>query len=274
MSTHEIKRMLDEAKAFGIGVYNAWTAEPLLREDLPEILAHAKSIGLLTALVTNGKLLAPRAHELGDLDYLSVSFDGIKSYCDLRGGDPNEVIEGIRKALLFGHETLINCVISGKNLDELEDLVRLAEDLGVWISFEPMYEFPEMDKSIWDEMGIRDIPKYRRALDRLIEMKSQGAPIINSLTYLRMIQSQKPDFRCHAAEIILHVSSHGSVSTCRVCREPIGNVSQGISKVWTASRRERERTTSECGGCLFFGYVENSLLYEMVPEVMAHYEWM
>lgn len=274
MSTPEIKQMLDEAAAFGIGVYNAWTAEPLMREDLPEILTHARSNGLLTSLVTNGRLLAKRAEELDDLDFLSVSLDGIKSYRDLRGCDPDDVVRGINKALSCGHEILINCVISSKNLDELEEMVRLAQDLGVWISFEPINEFPEMDKTVWDDIGIRNIPKYRMALDRLIEMKSEGAPIINSQTYLRMIQSLKPDFRCHAPEIILHVSSDGNVSTCRVSRQSLGNVSEGISRVWTESRARRERVARECGGCLFFGYVENSLLYDMVPEVMAHYEWM
>jgi hypothetical protein len=36
----------------------------------------------------------------------------------------------------------------------------------------------------------------------------------------------------------------------------------------------RKKIAGGCKGCLFFGYVENSLLYDMVPEVMAHYEWM
>ncbi|MCK9587601.1 radical SAM protein, partial [Methanothrix soehngenii] len=65
MTKKEIFRMLDEASSFGIGVYNAWTVEPLLREDLPQILRHAKSQGLITSLVTNGLLLAKRADELG-----------------------------------------------------------------------------------------------------------------------------------------------------------------------------------------------------------------
>jgi MoaA/NifB/PqqE/SkfB family radical SAM enzyme len=38
MSTPEIFSMLEDAKSFGIGAYNAWTTEPLLRDDLPEIL--------------------------------------------------------------------------------------------------------------------------------------------------------------------------------------------------------------------------------------------
>ena len=58
-------------------------SEPLLRQALPDILSHAKSLGLITSLITNGRLLAQRAKELTDLDYLSVSVDGIKSYREL-----------------------------------------------------------------------------------------------------------------------------------------------------------------------------------------------
>src|SRR5512136_688064 len=106
MSTPEIFRMLDDARSFGIGVYNAWTAEPLLRADLPEILEHAKGLGLVTSLVTNGHLLRQRVAELSSLDLLSVSLDGIKSYRELRGVDPDEVLRGIKAAKDAGHEIL------------------------------------------------------------------------------------------------------------------------------------------------------------------------
>ncbi len=274
MSTPEIFRMLEDAKDFGIGVYNAWTVEPLLRPDLPQILEHAKSLGLMTSLVTNGTILRQRAHELSDLDYLSVSIDGIKTYRDIRGRDLDDVLEGIKAAKDAGHEILINCVISGKNLHELEALVHLAESLGVWISFEPMNESEGIEKKVWDMLGIRDIPNHEQAIDRLIYLKKEGAPIINSATYLRMIKSLKPNFRCHAGDIILHVASDGRIENCRVLHGSLGNISEGILKAWESSRKERKQIASDCKGCLFFGYVENSLLYEFVPDVMAHYEWM
>lgn len=274
MTTPEIFRMLEDASSFGIGAYNAWTAEPLMRRDLPEILGHAKSLGLITSLITNGLLLKARAHELVDLDYLSVSLDGIESYKGLRGADPDAVLEGIRAARDAGHEILINCVISGKNLHELEDLVSLARSLGVWISFEPINESPGISSAVWDELGIRNKGEYERALDRLIDLKKNGAPIINSMTYLKMIMSRKPNFRCHASDIVLHVSADGSIENCRVERAHLGHVTDGIRNVWDSSRETRRQTAKNCRGCLFFGYVENSLLYDFVPEVMAHYEWM
>jgi MoaA/NifB/PqqE/SkfB family radical SAM enzyme len=89
-----------------------------------------------------------------------------------------------------------------------------------------------------------------------------------------MIKSLKPKFKCHAGDIILHVSSDGTIENCRVHKMALGKVSDGLEKVWLSSRKIRMETVQECQGCLFFGYVENSLLYEFVPEVMAHYEWM
>src|SRR5512136_2384256 len=168
MSTPEIFRMLDDARSFGIGVYNAWTAEPLLRPDLPEILRYAKGLGMITSLVTNGKLLASRISDLRDLDYLSVSVDGIDSYQELRREDVQPVLEGIKAAKAAGHQILMNCVISQKNLHELDDLVSLAKDLGVYISFEPINESPQIAKEVWDELGIQDVPRYERAVQSLI----------------------------------------------------------------------------------------------------------
>jgi len=274
MSTPQILRMLDEAQKFGIGVYNAWTAEPLLREDLPKILSHAKSRGMKTSLITNGSLLLKRAKELKDLDLLSVSVDGIKSYWQLRGIDLQDVLDGIRAAQQEGHEVLINCVISGRNVGELEELVALAESLGCWISFEPMHESHGIDEKVWKSLRIESIPAYEQAIDRLIELKNSGAPIINSVTYLKMVRDLDPRFRCHASEIILHVAADGSIGCCRVHQEPLGNVSQGLENAWRSSQERRRETVAGCEGCLFFGYVENSLLFDFVPEVMAHYEWI
>jgi len=274
MSTQEIFRMLEEASSFGIGVYNAWTVEPLLRRDLPDILSHAKSLGLITSLITNGRLLARRAKELSDLDYLSVSVDGIKSYRELRGIDLQDTLAGIKAAKVAGHEILMNCVITAKNMDELEDLVHLAESLDTRISFEPLHESSGIDEKIWETLGIRDFSRHEKAIERLIELKREGAPIINSQTYLGMIKTLKPRFKCHASDIVLHVASDGTLENCRVHREPLGNVSDGIARVWKTSQKRRKETVQGCQGCLFFGYVENSLLYEFVPEVLAHYEWM
>lgn len=275
MPREEVYRMLESARDFGIRVYNAWAAEPLLREDLPQILGYAKELGMLTSLVTNGKLLDERLGDLENLDYLSVSVDGIDSHKEIRGFKLEEILPGIKEARdRMRNPVLLNCVISGKNLGELEDLVYLAEDLGVKVSFEPLYEFQDIEKRVWRDMGIRDTGEYRRTIDHLIRMKRDGYPIINSTTYLQMVRDLRSDHNCHTTDIILHVGSDGAIQHCRVKNERMGDVRDGIEIVWRESRDKRRGTVGECEGCLFFGYTENSLLYEFKPEVIKNYEWM
>jgi MoaA/NifB/PqqE/SkfB family radical SAM enzyme len=277
----EIFKLLDDAKEFGIGVYNAWTVEPLLRKDLPQIMAHAKELGMITSMVTNGKLLYERVEELGDVDYLSVSVDGIKSYKEIRQMDFETLLKGLKKAIevrIFQNRKnpiLMNCVLTGKNLDDIETLILLAKELEVKVSFEPVHKFPGISEEVWNEIGIRDIEKFHNTVDRIIELKEQGYPIINSKTYLKMVKNGEMDYKCRATGIIMNITHDGTLETCRVQNEPLGNVMwDGFESVWKNSEEQRKEIVRNCKGCLFFGYVENSLMQSLNPEVLMNYEWM
>jgi MoaA/NifB/PqqE/SkfB family radical SAM enzyme len=277
----EIFKLLNDAREFGIGVYNAWTVEPLLRKDLPQIMAYAKKIGLITSMVTNGKLLYERAEELGDVDYLSVSVDGIDSYKEIRRMDFETLLKGLKKAIKVRklqkkkNPILMNCVLTGKNLDDIETLILLAKKLGVKVSFEPVHEFPGISEDIWNDIGIRNKEKFHCTVDHIIELKKQGYPIINSKTYLKMVRDGKMDYKCRASGIIMNVTHDGTLETCRVHNESLGNVIwDGFESVWKNSEEHRKEIVENCSGCLFFGYTENSLMQSFNPEVLMHYEWM
>ena len=82
------------------------------------------------------------------------------------------------------------------------------------------------------------------------------------------------DFNCHASDIILNVTCDGKIENCRLKTECLGYVRDGLEEIWNRSKNQRKEITYKCKGCLFFGYVEGSLLYDFKPEVMAHYEWI
>ena len=63
-----------------------------------------------------------------------------------------------------------------KNLDEVNELVRLAENLRVGILFEPLHEHEDIPDAVWAELGIRDRDRYARAVDRITELKSWENP--------------------------------------------------------------------------------------------------
>ncbi len=275
LDTDEIFYLLEQAKSFGILFYNVWATEPLLRKDLPDILEHAHKLGMTTSLITNGLLLENRIDELDHLDYLSISLDSIKSLEEIRGIRFNTVLPGIIKARdKLNKEILINCVLSKKNLEDVEDLVKLAKDLGMKISFEPIHKIESIDSTDWSTLDIKKNNKYQRVIDKLILMKKKGYPIINSITYLELVKNMSTDYKCHASDIILNVTSNGTVEHCRLKKTKLGDISSSLEHIWNNSKAIRNDVTSNCSGCLFFGYVENSLLYNFKPEVIKNYEWM
>lgn len=65
LSTDEWKTILDKAWAHGIPHVTFTGGEPTLRDDLPELIAHAEGRGMVTGLLTDGLKLA-------DKDYLNT----------------------------------------------------------------------------------------------------------------------------------------------------------------------------------------------------------
>ncbi len=273
LSLEEIIALIDQAASLGTAVYTVWGVEPLLREELPECLSHAKQQGLINFMITNGMLLEDRIEELAPhLDYLSISIDGTgETYRELRvGGDFEKVLRGLKLASRYRFQTVINCVITSKNIAELERLVNLAEKYSAGILFEPVHEYEELTKEIWQELGIRNLDEYGRAIDRLIELKKQGRKILNSFVYLKMIRSLKPDFKCRIDRFLLHVDPYGNV---KMCKGKVSSIrAKPLGEIWHSKEADRLRgEIKNCKGCLFSGYVEGSLFYSANLSLIANY---
>ncbi len=268
MSQEEVFDFLEKSKRLGIVVYTVWGTEPLLRDDLGECLEYARSLGMLNMVITNGTLLQDKLGMLEQCDYLIVSVDGVKTYPQLRGGDLKKVVEGIKKARDAGIRTSLNCVLNNINLDEVEDLVDLAEELGVGIVFEPINEYQSISEEVWEEYGIRDERKYKQAVDRIIEMKKEGRSVLNSYPYLEMIREKKPEFNCKVNQTILHLGLDGKVESCFGV---IGDADEDLNELWKKWKPRSTQLSQKCEGCLFSGYVETSLLFSLDRRVIWNY---
>ena len=76
LSTAEWKRVIGEARDLGVLQLGLSGGEPLVRPDIEELAAHARSLGLYTTLVTSGVgLTRPRAVKLRDagLEHIQIS---------------------------------------------------------------------------------------------------------------------------------------------------------------------------------------------------------
>jgi cyclic pyranopterin phosphate synthase len=106
MDTDDVVRFLEVAREFDVDAVKFTGGEPMLREDLAEIVARTPA-GMETSLTTNGTFLPGRAEELVDagLDRVNVSQDAMdpEAFKELtQSGEYDAVIEGVTAALDAG----------------------------------------------------------------------------------------------------------------------------------------------------------------------------
>lgn len=141
----EVYPKLKEIRIKGCKELNVTGGEPLLRDDLPEILNGVKQLGFKITLITNGLLYAEKGEKLkGLVDALYFSLDyPIDSEHDRSRGVEcfTEVMEAIRLAQKNGEKPRIIFTITRDSLRFLPEMVDLAEKLGVLLYLNPVYDF-------------------------------------------------------------------------------------------------------------------------------------
>ncbi|AWB27013.1 TIGR04347 family pseudo-SAM/SPASM protein [Halococcoides cellulosivorans] len=135
--TDEGKALIDDLAAFGVPVLLFSGGEPLVRDDLEELVAYATDQGLRAVLSTNGTLLdedrAAALKEAG-LAYAGVSVDGLPETHDaIRGeeGAFDGAMAGIEACQAVGLDTGIRFTVTERNVDDLEELLDIAELRGI-----------------------------------------------------------------------------------------------------------------------------------------------
>lgn len=225
--------------------------EPTLEPMTLPVVAAAQSRGISVTLVTNGTLIdaaaAARLRESG-LRNLVVSLDG----CRPETHDLGRGVAGTRALVLRALDHLareglaprvsLQALVAGHNLDELPDLVRLAESrglAGVW--FQALLPRGAGWRRLWP----RDAGQAARAIDGLLRLRASGAPVLNPASQLEAMRSYYldsggalPRLLCRCAETCA-VDERGAAYLCRAM-EPVGDVRSGsLREVWSGAAAGR-----------------------------------
>jgi GTP 3',8-cyclase len=145
LTFEEITRVVRTAVSVGVTKIRLTGGEPLLRKELPDLVAQLAAIEGIAdlALTTNGLLLPQHATALADagLHRVTVSLDAIdettfRAVADTRASVTN-VLEGIAAARAAGLGPIkVNAVLQrGVNDDQLEELAGWARDADVTLRF-------------------------------------------------------------------------------------------------------------------------------------------
>jgi cyclic pyranopterin phosphate synthase len=175
----EIDKIVQLFSALGIKKIRLTGGEPLVREDILEIISLCKNKYNIqdVAITTNGILLESMAKNLkkAGLDRVNISIDSLKptNYKDItKANSLGIVLDGIDKALEVGLKPVkINVVLmKDKNDNEIDDFIGFAKDRDVEVRF---IEYMPMGKEEHTKYFIssKDILKDRPTLK---EVQSSG----------------------------------------------------------------------------------------------------
>jgi PqqA peptide cyclase len=252
LDTGEWLRVLTEAATLGVVQAHFSGGEPLLRDDAPAIIRHARQLGLYTNLSTGGTLLTDKlAEELRDagLDSLQVSIqdaDAESSDC-MAGGAPSfqKKIAAARLVKRTGFSLTLNVVLQRRNIGRIEAIIAMAEELDA-----DRLELANTQFNGWAFknraalLPTRDQVLNATAVTRAAQQRLQGRMEI--LYVLPDYFESFPKACLHGwGHVFMTVAADGAVLPCQTAREIRGlefaNVRQAsLENIWFESEAFRK----------------------------------
>ncbi|WP_459167816.1 putative heme d1 biosynthesis radical SAM protein NirJ1 [Natronospora cellulosivora (SeqCode)] len=133
LSTAEAKKFIDDLAEFNVPVLLFSGGEPLIREDILQILEYTVGKGIRATISTNGTLItkdiASKLKDIG-VGYVGISLDGMELTNDrFRGkkGAFKLALEGIRNCLEIGQKVGLRFTINRHNYQEINDIFDMIE---------------------------------------------------------------------------------------------------------------------------------------------------
>ena len=136
LSTEDWRRVLREARELGAVQCGFSGGEPLLRDDLEDLVAEAAGLGYYTNLITSGVgLTAERAARLkaAGLDHVQLSFqDSTREVNDFLSHTKTFALKQRVAAIIReqGWPMVMNVVIHRLNIDHVDRIIAMADELG------------------------------------------------------------------------------------------------------------------------------------------------
>ena len=239
--------------------------EPLIKKGFLDLMLWCSEQGINASFTTNGSLFSEaniRKIVEAEPFNINVSIDSHRNevHDEVRGFPGNHriaskgvrMLRDTRDAEGKDFPIVIKPAIHNRNFTELDALVRHALDIGATgINFQPIEGHDAFIKeNLW--IAERDLPLLAQSVEKLIAMKEQGFPIVNSAQSLLLTEdhflgkkADKKHLPCRVGLRTLFIRPDGA---CMLCWHfpDTGNIkTQGAAAVWRSqeARRIRKGTT-------------------------------
>ncbi len=287
LSFKEKLMLVDQLDKAGVAAIALSGGEPTIHPDFYRIVSEISSRGIYAAVATNGWVFADiknlmKAKKAG-LRYVEVSVDSAdpKKHDWFRGvpGSWERAVKALKNAVKLGISNALAVTLTKANIDEVDDLINLAEEIGVqrivFFNFVPVGRGKD---NIWLDLDPLEREKVLRKLFR--EMKHRkGLQIISTAPQYGRISMQMSGGRevapthfyvgddpvvkavaefvggCGAGRIYAAIQPNGDVAPCVFMPITVGNIREKpFWDIWVNSPlfnllRDRNRLKGFCKRC-------------------------
>ncbi|KXB02829.1 hypothetical protein AKJ35_00880 [candidate division MSBL1 archaeon SCGC-AAA833F18] len=269
LGTEEAKDLLDGLADFGVEELYMSGGEPLLREDLFELISYAVDSGLHTDVITNGWYMTEeKATKFGKsgASHVSVSIDGLEdTHDDFRNkkGSFQKCVNAIKLLRSAGVKIYLSPTFSKHNLQQLPDLLDLASTLGTDFSSKVMIPMGQASKLKRYCLSPKEQKEFYKSLHTIMNSLDNGMEITTTCNpYSIFLEDDKPEpdeerirGGCTGGITLLCVGADGTVTPCSRLQVPLGNVREdSLEDIWYDSEvldtlRDRDNLKGKCGDC-------------------------
>ena len=256
-------RLIDEMAEAGVWAIALTGGEPTLHPGFARIVNHARSLGLLVGVATNGMFLTEDLLNSLPRDgvIISVSIDDLHLAANTPGAEFAAAAKSILRCKAMGFLTNIMTNTHRNNLSGLTALMDWAEDNGVSIRsvpFSPLgrgKQFSELENSIND---VDEAAKFWvRECEWEHEYHKQSGLCVGvifnyGLSFAAMTR------RCSSGRYLCYVCSDGTVYPCTMCAgeqllSPGSVRNRGFVDLWRSGWQIRDYNwdnfANACNGC-------------------------
>ena len=272
----DIFRQMSEAGTRRVGI---WGGEPLMRNDITELCAYARTLGMYVSLDSNGYLIPSKPEILNNIDHLVLAYDGPEKAHDANreAGSHEKAVKALETA--SGKVRLWSItVLTRHNMHHIDHIIETALKYGFQTTFQTLHHNEKLSGDTSGMMPSND--EYTEVYKKLLELKSNGAPIANSTRYLKSLMNW-PDYSvtrleerfhgvpCSAGKMYCNIDADGKVYPCSLL---IGLYPEAVNVLDTGFQKAFDRTDNlPCQACTASCYTEYNYLYNLSPSVIL--EW-
>lgn len=219
LTTVELFKLIDQMRRAGTFFVTIGGGEPLLRNDLFEVIAYGRKNYIAVSLVTNGILITKEVVQRLNglvLDTITVSVDGLERNHELIRGEGTfrKTIEGLKilREYCKTAKLAMRLTLNNKNVEEYQDVIKLAEDLSLdMIRLTPMLL---LGRAKENSDLLLNQKEYAKFIQKTQDIRSKIKVILPHQEDKKKFFINPTDFGCHCGKKACWISQTGDFYPC------------------------------------------------------------